>query len=98
VTQLRTAQLLVALIAAPLAAQDGPRTHTARPTAAPIRVEDARSRLYVLADDSMKGRQSGERGNVMATDFIAAELRGAGLEPMGDNGTFSRPSRWCAKG
>ena len=97
-TQLRTAQLLVALIAAPLAAQDGPRTHTARPTAAPIRVEDARSRLYVLSDDSMKGRQSGERGNVMATDVIAAELRRAGLEPMGDNGTFFQTIPLVRKG
>ncbi len=99
-TQLRIAQLLAlaALIAAPLAAQEGPRTHTARPTAGPIRVEDARSRLYVLADDSMKGRQSGERGNVMATEFIAAELRRAGLEPMGDNGTFFQTIPLVRKG
>jgi hypothetical protein len=100
VTQLRIAQLLAlaTITAAPLAAQDGPRTHAARPTAGPIRVEDARTRLYVLADDSMKGRQSGERGNVMATEFIAAELRRAGLEPMGDNGTFFQTIPLVRKG
>ena len=97
-TQLRTA-LLALLAAAPLAAQqEGPRTYAARPTAGEIRPEDAMSRLYVLADDSMKGRQSGQRGNVMATDFIAAELRRAGLEPMGENGTFFQTIPLVIKG
>ncbi len=90
--------LALILAAAPLAAQDGPRTHAARPTAGPIRVEDARSRLYVLADDSMKGRQTGQPGNVMATRFIAAELRRAGLEPMGENGTFFQTIPLVVKG
>jgi hypothetical protein len=101
VTQRRTIQILVlaGLFAAPLAAQqEGPRTFAARPTAGEIRAQDAMSRLYVLADDSMKGRQSGQRGNVMATDFIAGELRRAGLEPMGENGTFFQTIPLVTKG
>jgi hypothetical protein len=104
VTHLRTAPLLALagiFAALPLAAQratEGPRTYTARPTAAAIRPADAMSRLYVLADDSMKGRESGRPGNVMATDFIAAELRRAGLEPMGENGTFFQSIPLVTKG
>ena len=100
-TQLRTASLLALagiFATLPLAAQDGPRTHAARPTTGEIRPVDAMTRLYVLADDSMKGRQSGQRGNVMATDFIAAEFRRAGLEPMGENGTFFQTIPLVRKG
>ncbi len=101
-THLRTAPLLAAILAAhPLAAQgaaEGPRTYTAQPTAAAIRPADAMSRLYVLAHDSMKGREAGRPGNVMATDFIAAELRRAGLEPMGENGTFFQAIPLVTKG
>jgi hypothetical protein len=96
--QHRTASLLALAFALPVAAQDGPRTYTARPTAAAIRPADAMSRLYVLADDSMKGREAGRRGNVMATEFIAAELRRAGLEPMGENGTFFQTIPLVRKG
>jgi len=67
---------------------EGPARHTARPTAAAITRQDAMSRLYVLADDSMMGRDAGTRGNVMGTDYIAAEARRIGLRPAGDNGTF----------
>jgi hypothetical protein len=104
VSHLRTAPLLAlaGIIAAqPLAAQsaaEGPRTYTAQPTAAAIRPADAMSRLYVLADDSMKGREAGRPGNVTATEFIAAELRRAGLEPMGENGTFFQAIPLVTKG
>jgi hypothetical protein len=94
--------LLPALaVAAPLAAQaptEGPRTYTARPTVAEIRRTDAMSRLYVLADDSMQGREAGRRGNAKATDFIAAEFRRLGLEPMGTNGTFFQAIPLVRKG
>jgi hypothetical protein len=81
-----------ALMAAPAAAQaprtDGPLKHAPRPTGAAISAQDLRTRLYIMADDSMKGREAGTRGNVMGTDYIAAELRRMGLQPAGDNGTF----------
>ena len=60
----------------------------ARPTRPEITAQDLMSRLYTIADDSMMGRESGTRGNVMGTDYIAAELRRMGLQPAGDNGTY----------
>lgn len=65
-----------------------PLTYTARPTVGEITPADLMSRLYTIADDSMMGRQAGHRGNVMATDYIAAEFRRMGLEPAGENGTY----------
>ncbi len=59
-----------------------------RPTKPAITVEDLRTRLYIFADDSMQGRQSGTEGNRIGTDYIEREVRRLGLEPAGDNGTF----------
>ncbi|HWK90585.1 MAG TPA: hypothetical protein VNP72_11420, partial [Longimicrobium sp.] len=91
-TRLTRAALVAALAAAAPAAaqapQEGPLTHAARPTTAPITVQDLRTHVYVLADDSMKGREAGSRGNVQGTEYIAAQLRRMGLQPAGDNGTF----------
>ncbi|HEU4748049.1 MAG TPA: hypothetical protein VFS56_06070, partial [Gemmatimonadaceae bacterium] len=53
-----------------------------------ITVEDVRSRMYLVAHDSMQGREAGEIGNVKMTNYIAAELARIGLEPGGDNGTY----------
>ena len=63
-----------------------PRTHRARPTTAAITAADLMSRLYPFADDSMMGRESGTRGNVMATDYVAREMARMGLRPGGENG------------
>ena len=59
-----------------------------RPTAAAITPADLMTRLYIFADDSMEGREFGERGNVKGTNYIERELRRLGLEPAGENGTF----------
>ncbi|MDA1080696.1 MAG: M28 family peptidase [Gemmatimonadetes bacterium] len=64
------------------------RTNTAKPTSTAISVDDLRSRLFIFADDSMRGRVLGDRGNVMGTNYIAAELKRLGLEPAGENGTY----------
>ncbi|HEX2079031.1 MAG TPA: M28 family peptidase, partial [Longimicrobium sp.] len=89
----RLAALAAAVLAAAPATAQAPRTegplkHAPRPTGAAITAEDLRTRLYIFADDSMKGREAGTRGNVMGTDYIAAELARMGLQPAGDNGTF----------
>jgi hypothetical protein len=46
------------------------------------------TRLYIVADDSMLGREAGTLGNVRATNYIAAEMQRMGLRPAGDDGTF----------
>lgn len=89
--------LLVAIssaaFAAPLAAQtvwpdEGARTWTPRPTEAAITANDLRTRLYQYADDSMMGRELGTKGNMMATEYIAAEFKRLGLRPAGENGSY----------
>lgn len=46
------------------------------------------TRLYIIADDSMLGREAGTIGNVKATNYIAREMERMGLRPGGENGTF----------
>ena len=65
-----------------------PMKYAARPTVGAITAADAMSRLYVLADDSMLGREAGTLGNVKGTDYIAGEMRRMGLVPGGENGTY----------
>jgi hypothetical protein len=93
------ARLSIFLLAVPLiaAAQDSrlaplpaalPRTHTPQPTTADITAADLMTRLYIFADDSMRGRAVGRLGNAMGTAYIAAEVRRMGLKPAGDSGTY----------
>lgn len=72
---------LAFLVSAPLPAQHGATTPT-------ISAEDLRTRLSIIADDSMMGREAGQRGNYQATSYIAAEVQRMGLEPGGDNGSY----------
>ncbi len=65
-----------------------PLKYTAQPTVAAITPADLMSRLYVLADDSMMGRQVGFEGNLKGTQYIADEAKRIGLVPAGDNGTY----------
>jgi hypothetical protein len=80
-----------------------PQTGTAPSTPAPqaastgaITAGDLRSRLFIYADDSMQGRETGKIGDYKATTYIAAEAKRMGLEPAGDNGTYFQviPLRW----
>ncbi|MEP6621390.1 MAG: M28 family peptidase [bacterium] len=57
-------------------------------TTAAITAEDLRRRLYLIADDSMMGRESGSQGDYKTADYVAAEFKRLGLEPAGDNGTY----------
>ena len=84
---------LAMLLAGPLAlgAQNPktqPRTHTPVPTTAAITAKDLETRLYIYAADSMEGRETGTRGHIRATNYIAGQLEALGLQPMGDNGTY----------
>ena len=65
-----------------------PRTHKPEPTTEAIDVRDLMTRDYIIADDSMEGRDTGTRGGVKGTDYIAGELKRLGLTPAGDRGTF----------
>jgi len=85
---LGTAAVLLPALAAAQNPKTQPRTHTPQPTTGAITAADLRTRLYIYADDSMEGRETGTRGHVKATTYIANQLKAMGLEPMGDNGTY----------
>ena len=65
-----------------------PAPPTAEPTTQAISEQDLRTRLYLVADDSMGGRPTGSPGHIKTSDYIAAELKRLGLRPAGDNGTY----------
>ncbi|HVZ79053.1 MAG TPA: M28 family peptidase [Gemmatimonadaceae bacterium] len=80
----------LALLPAALAAQQRelPLKHAAQPTTAAITPADLMTRLYIYADDSLQGRETGTVGHLKATQYIADEVRKMGLKPAGDNGTY----------
>ena len=57
-------------------------------TQAAITAADLRQRLYLIADDSLMGRETGSAGAFKASAYVAAEFRRLGLEPAGDGGTY----------
>jgi hypothetical protein len=67
-----------------LAASAGP----ARAQSAAIDPAALRARLFTIAADSMGGRDTGSRGNWLTAEYVAAEFRRFGLEPMGESGTY----------
>src|SRR5256886_8322910 len=84
-------RLLLLALCAPAAARaqtELPRTHRPVATVPAITPGDLMTRLYIFADDSMQGREAGTIGNVKGTDYIAAEIKRAGLVPAGDDGTY----------
>jgi hypothetical protein len=72
----------------PAPASTLPIKRQAEPTSADISAKDLMSRLYVFADDSMMGRETGTEGNFKGTEYIAAEVKRIGLQPAGENGTY----------
>lgn len=97
VAPIRAASLLLVLptlacssYTAPTPAPDpvpGP-TPPAREAAVTVSESGLRSRMAAYAHDSMMGREAGTVGNYRATEYIANQLQGMGLEPAGDDGTF----------
>ena len=73
---------------APSPSGELPRKHAARRTTGAITPADLMTRLYILADDSMLGREATTLGNVKGTDYIAHEMQRMGLAPGGENGTY----------
>jgi Predicted aminopeptidases len=84
-----SALLLVLAASTTLAAQGPlPLKHAPQPTTSAITAADLMTRLYLIADDSMKGRQAGSAEHQKVTAYIASELKRMGLEPAGDSGGY----------
>ncbi len=52
---------------------------------------DIRRRLAKLASDEFEGRAPGTPGGIAASQYIADEMKAAGLEPMGSDCTYFQP-------
>src|SRR6476660_8959839 len=83
--------------AAAQSSKDLPRKHTPEPTTADITVRDVMTRTYIIADDSMEGRDTGRRGGLRSAQYIAGELKRLGLEPAGDKGTYLQRIPWVTR-
>lgn len=78
-----------ALCALTLAGSLGlPGAVRAQKTSAAITAADLRTRLFLIADDSMGGRATGSKGNYQSAEYIAREFKRLGLRPAGENGTY----------
>src|SRR6476659_800043 len=65
-----------------------PLKHAPQPTTAAISAADLMTRLYIFADDSMQGRETGTVGHLKSTAYIGSELKRLGLQPGGDEGSY----------
>ena len=46
-----------------------------------INVEDLKEHLYILATDSLEGRETGQKGQKLAADYIARHFESIGIAP-----------------
>ncbi|MES2179959.1 MAG: M28 family peptidase [Gemmatimonadota bacterium] len=94
----RLAHIAACFLAAAASASAQPsRTLAPKPTSAQITREDVMTRTYIIADDSMEGRDTGKRGGLRSARYIAGELQRLGLRPGGDSGTFLQQIPWVAR-
>lgn len=63
---------------------------------AQITAADSRRHVEVLAADAMQGRQTGTEGTKKAADYIAAQLREIGVEPLTNQNSFLLPFEFTA--
>jgi hypothetical protein len=91
-TRFASARALLCALALPTLAaaqsRQNPMKLAPRATTGAITAADAMTRVYIFADDSMMGRQTGTVHHDRGTNYIAAELKRLGLQPAGDSGTY----------
>jgi len=80
--------LLGLSLALPVASSAAPVPPEAAPVLERISAASMRGNLSFLASDALEGRGTPSRGLDIAAEFIASQFRGAGLEPLGDDGYF----------
>jgi hypothetical protein len=84
-----TLSLALTVVVGTVAAQAPlPLKHAPQPTTSAITTGDLMTRLYLIADDSMKGRRAGSEEHQKVTAYIASELERMGLSPAGDSGGY----------
>ncbi len=61
-----------------------------------IRIEDLHGEVGYLASDGLEGRLTGSKGGWLAAEFIAGQLRRAGLKPMNRERGYFQPFEFSA--
>ena len=56
-----------------------------------LSAERIKADVAYLASDRLEGRGPGTRGEFLATEYLAAEFKKAGLKPIGERGTYFQP-------
>jgi Zn-dependent M28 family amino/carboxypeptidase len=74
--------------AAPAVAAAAVDSAALRQAAAGITADGVRERIAFLASDAMRGRDTPSPELERAAEYLAAELRGMGLQPAGDAGSY----------
>lgn len=72
----------LALVASALAAAD---------PASEISADRIKDAVAFLSSDRLEGRGPGTRGEALATEYLAAEFKKAGLQPAGERGGYFQP-------
>ena len=85
--QLIRVALVVVFVATPLALQS-PVPAEVRSAAEKITAAQLARDLAFLSSDELQGRNTPSPGYATAAEFIAARLRKAGVEPLGDDNTY----------
>ena len=62
-----------------------PQTGTLSAT---ITTNDLHAHVAYLASDALEGRLTGTKGAQLAADYIVTQLQSAGVQPLGEKGTF----------
>ena len=74
-----------------LAACQPKTTTTVTPDQPPISAADLGRRIEQLSSDKFEGRAPATPGGKLASQYVANEMKSAGLVPMGKNGTYFQP-------
>jgi Tol biopolymer transport system component len=61
-----------------------------------IEETDLKTHLEFLASEELEGRLTGSPGELMATRYVSTVLKGLGLEPAGEDGTFFQKFEFTA--
>ncbi len=56
-----------------------------------VSADKIKAHVAYLASDRLEGRGPGTNGEFLATEYLSAEFKKAGLKPIGDRGTYFQP-------
>ncbi len=88
--------LFISFAAASVAAAQS-QPAAAQRIAAHVRPNDLKADVSFLASDALQGRATPSPGLDIAAEYIAAQFRRAGLEPVGDDGYFQNANYQSVK-